>query len=263
MKSFAGSHQRSHGCVVGYLRAYIRWDGSPGLTFDEQRALVREVGRERGYGRGTSYRYVTELDEALGMAADAIETDRDLLVVIPTLDGLQFNLRFLERLASCRDRPVYVRSGWRRPKKWAEGTNYEERAQSLGWLLMDRLEANDFAGIVERVRQRNRALPRSIADGLKEALARGVAFGSKRNHAHHFTKAERCGGGRVTAKLRREAAKAWYRPWLSDICRWRAKGDSLAQIANKLARRHAQTREGAKIGPMQICRILQREAAVP
>ena len=41
----------SAGTILGYLRRYRRWDGRDGLSFEEQRAVVREVARERDYGR--------------------------------------------------------------------------------------------------------------------------------------------------------------------------------------------------------------------
>src|SRR5262245_60710894 len=36
-------------CVVGYLRRYRRWNGKPGLTFDEQRAFIRTIVHELAY----------------------------------------------------------------------------------------------------------------------------------------------------------------------------------------------------------------------
>jgi len=118
--------------VVGYLRRYRRWNGRDGLTFGQQRAMVREVAREKGYVRPK--RFLKEEVEATGwpvlqrairMAEDNAE--QGLLVVIPTLDGVQFNLSFLKLLLG-GDWPVYVCSGWRSPKVFGRNTNYARRA---------------------------------------------------------------------------------------------------------------------------------------
>jgi hypothetical protein len=255
-------------CVVGYLRHYYRWNGKPGLTLEEQRRLICEIARERKYGRGVGRLFLEEgvdgeetrwpkLRKAIRMADD--NADRDLLVVIPTLDGVQFNLSFLQVLSGGGDAPIYVRSGWRRPKiVEAKNTNYERRFDSLGWLLSLGDEAEAFAEMVSRVRQRALVLGSFIGAGLKEATRRGVRLGSRRRGSHRFTKAEQSKGGQVTAKKRRLLANDSYTEWLPDIYRWQANGDSIGAIVMRLAENGALTKAGRKIGPMQVYRILKR-----
>jgi len=198
-----------------------------------------------------------KLRKAIRMADD--NADRDLLVVIPTLDGVQFNLSFLHVLSGGCDAPIYVRSGWRRPKiVEAKNTNYERRVDSLGWLLSLGDEAEAFAEMVSRVRQRDLVLGSSIRAGLKEATRRGVRLGSRRRGSHCFTKGEQSKGGQVTAKKRRLLANDSYTEWLPDIYRWRANGDSIEGIVMRLTETGAITKDGRKIGPMQVYRILKR-----
>jgi hypothetical protein len=58
--------------------------------------------------------------------------------------------------------------------------------------------------------------------------------------------------------LERLAANDPYQKWVPDICRWRAKGNSIGQIVIKLANKGARTPDGRKIGRMQVYRILKR-----
>ena len=190
------------------------------------------------------------------MAED--NADRNLLVVIPTLDGVQFNLSFLELLAQ-GGWPVYVRSGWRRPGIMSRNTNDAHRSQALGWLLSVRDEADDFAKMVGRVRRRNLALPGAISAGLQKAVARGARLGSHRRSVHRLTRSEQRAGGRATATKRRLEANEPYREWLDEIRKWRTGGDSIGVIALKLADKGALTTDGRKIGRMLVYRILKRE----
>src|SRR5260370_16565339 len=118
-------------CVVGYLRHYYRWNGKPGLTLEEQRRLICEIARERKYGRGVGRLFLEEgvdgeetrwpeLRKAIRMADD--NADRDLLVVIPTLDGVQFNLSFLQVLSGGGGAPLFVPSCLGRPQKSQDHT---------------------------------------------------------------------------------------------------------------------------------------------
>jgi hypothetical protein len=256
------------GTVVGYLRRYRRWNGTDGLTFEQQREVVREVARERTYGRCGRFELKEEMDgeasgwpvlcKAIRMAEDNAE--RNLLVVIPTLDGVQFNLSFLELLVG-DNWPVYVCSGWRSPKVFGRNTNYARRAESMGWLLSIPDEADDFAQMVYRVGQRNYALHASIVAGLKEAAARGMRLGSHRRGSHRFTTKDRRKGGQATARNRRRAANDAYADWVPGICRWRANGESLQMIAMRLADKGALTPNGRGIGLMLVHRILKRALA--
>jgi hypothetical protein len=255
------------GLVVGYLRHYRRWDGTPGFTLCQQRAWVREIARERGYASHSGRLYLAEqadgeargwptLQRVIQIAED--NADREILAVIPTLDGVQFNLSFLSRLVA-GNQPVYVRSGWRRPKIIARNTAYAYRSKARGWLLSLAEEADDFAEIVARVRERNLALPAAIRAGLPDAVARGVPLGSRQRGTHRLTKADRIKGGQATGIKRRLAANQPYRKWVSHICQWRQKGDSIGQIVQKLADKGALTPGGRNIGRMLLWRILKRE----
>jgi hypothetical protein len=263
--------------VVGYLRRYCRWNGMPGFAFDQQRAWIREIASVMDYGRGRVGRFFLEEEAdgerwgwpALRKAIQRAEDNEGLdhLVVIPTLDGVQFNVSFLEILAEClrsegrseRSWSVFVRSGWWRPKSVARNTNYRYRPHSLGWQLADPNEADAFAEIVERVRKRNRTLGSAISAGLQEAAARGTGIGASRHGSYRLTKANQSKGGQKTANQRRRTANEPYRRWLADIMRWRAQPSSLGQIVMKLAERGALTPDGRKIGPMLVHRIIKRQ----
>jgi hypothetical protein len=236
---------------------------------DEQRALVREVARERKYRQaGWCYR-VEELDgeandwPVLQKVLEIAENneDRNGLAVIPTLDGVQFNLSFLDLLDG--DRTVYVRSGWRWPKRFGEDPTYMRRAVSLGWLLSIDDERRDFAKLVDRVRDRNYRLRRSIREGLKEAAERGIRLGSRRPGSHQLTTADRKKGGRVTAKQRQLSANARYHTWINDMRMWRANGDSIGKITLKLAEKQVTKPDGGSIGRMLVYRILKRAVETP
>jgi hypothetical protein len=189
----------------------------------------------------------------------------NLLVVIPTLDGIQFNLSFLKLLLDSQDPegnpPIYVYSGWRRPGKMSVGTNYERRAKSLGWLLTHHEEFDAFAEMVKAIRYRNRSLSPTIRSGLGRAAARGVKLGGSRRGSYRLSRSDRRKGGAATAWLRRATANDPYRRWIAEICRWRAAGNSLAVIALKLADRGVLTPKGRPIGPMLVHRILNRAMA--
>jgi Recombinase len=260
--------------VVGYLRHYRRWNGMPGLSLAEQRALVRKIAREEhpyptrslkrpedesylGYDRFRS-RFLEEgmdgqakawpiLRKAIQIAED--HADEHWLVIIPTLDGVRFNLSFLALLggsdASIDARRIYVRRSMANTKP-------------RGWLLSLRGEATDFATMIKNIRRGNRTRSSSLKAGLRQAAARGVKLGSRRRGSHRFTKSDQSKGGQVTAKKRRLAANDAYRAWVPDICHWRANGESLGMIAMKLAEKGARTPDGRKIGPMQVYRILKR-----
>jgi hypothetical protein len=193
------------------------------------------------------------------------EVQNGLLVVIPTLDGIQFNLSFLEMLAqplrlNLYELPIYVRSGWRRPKKLALNTNFEQRAPSLGWLLTLPDQMDEFVALVDQIRQRNRDLGQVIRSGLKSATERGVLLGGQRRSSYQFTEADRSRGGRTTGWQRRVAANSKYGDWAKKIVQWRAAGYSIGKIVKLLKHQGAQSIHGSNLGPMQVYRILKREA---
>src|SRR5262249_38132411 len=97
--------------VLGYLRHYRRWDGRPGLSLTEQRKLVGDACRELKYGPDTKRRYLVEdadgeargwpqLMKSIRWAQNNFGED---LVVVPTLDGLQYNESFLDLLGGKAD----------------------------------------------------------------------------------------------------------------------------------------------------------------
>jgi hypothetical protein len=257
--------------VIGYLRHYRRWDGSPGHSLARQRAWVRAVAAERGdyhlrrglveQADGAAHGWPV-LREAIRRAIDG--AGDEVLVVIPTLDGIQFDLSFLELLLDesriDAPPPICVRSGWWRPRKLGVGTNYQRRAKRQSWLLSLDDEATAFAEVVAAIRRRQRTLSRSIRKGLGQAAARGRKLGAHRRGAYRLARADRRKGGAATARLRRAKANDSYRLWVPRICAWRAAGDSLAEIAQKLADEGARTPDHRAIGPMLVHRILQRVA---
>jgi hypothetical protein len=255
--------------LVGYLRHYERWNGEPGLPLKGQKELVRQVAGELDVDH-PRFRYVVEQrdgqSEGWPMLTKAITmahryAAQGLLVVIPTLDGVQFNISFLNLLVyrGFHDRPpIYVRSGWRRPQWFAEDTNYKYQAEGPGWLLSLNDQGEAFEQVVRRVQSRNLSLRHAVRNGLLRARERGVRLGGNRPGSHQFTQAEQSKGGQATGQKRRRLAADYYVAWIPEIRRRRAAGASLAQIATLLADKGVSTPEGRTIGPMQVHRILRR-----
>lgn len=254
--------------VLGYLRHYRRWNGTPGLTLAEQRALVRKVARAT-WPDCEKWRF--EMEELFGeefgwpVLKKVIQRAKDdaflgLLAVIPTLDGVQFNWSFLRLLADpeCVDEPIRVHSAWRRVGVMDKGTDYQYRPKHNFWQFNFPGQWAAFSEMADRVRQRNEALSDSIQIGLRNAAARGVKLGAHRRGAHRFTRAERREGGSTTALNRQEAANAPYEKWIWDMCSWRKQGWSIGEITMQLADEGARTPDGRKIGPMLVYRILKR-----
>lgn len=261
--------------VVGYLRHYRRWDETPGKSLAEQRDLVNQVvhklarcrdgraytGRKRTYivesRSGEAMEWPT-LQEAIYRATD--EGVPDLLVVIPTLDGVQFNLSFLKLLTDpkCDAKRICVNSGWRRVRMLAQETNHKHVSQYPFWCFVDGCSFTDFENMVERVRQRNKSLPSSVKAGMREAAERGVRLGSQCCGTHMFTDAERSDGGLETALQRQDAAYLHYRRWFPDIRSWRERGRSIGEIAIMLNKKGAKTQSGGPFNRMTVYRILKR-----
>jgi hypothetical protein len=186
--------------------------------------------------------------------------EQDNLVVVPTLDGLQYNESFLDLLGG--DWPLYVLSGWRRPPRvYAKDTNDKYSGERLGWLLLDTHAGGAFREMVANIRRRNRSLSDSIRKGLQEAAARDVSLGAGRPGAHQFTADERLRGGRASACQRQKLANQPYAELVADICRWRAENWSYPRIAKRLHDRGARTPDGHSIGPKLVARIHRRAVA--
>lgn len=264
--------------VLGYLRQYRRWNGEPGLSLDEQKALVRTMAAERGYGQGRQlpcrWSYVTEDPAGARAGWPALQTalqrayedyEADFMLVIPTLDGVQFNLPFLNLLIGSYGL-VCVRSGYR-PTTIMDVNDrlewHQYPSRYGGWLLSNGEERSPFADLVEGVRKRAYRLSRSIAEGLKRATSRGVQLGGRRRGSYRLTRAEKSEGGQVSALRRKLAANDHYGDWLAEIVHWRKSGNSLQVIALKLVERRVLTPAGKPVGPTQIHRILKRQGVYP
>jgi hypothetical protein len=259
--------------VYGYLRDYRRWDGSPGHALTAQKAMVTEIIRRLETENGKRQRYFGGrkylVESGIGhwpVLFEAIQWVREdvrlgALLVIPTLDGVQFNLSFLELLADpeCDGVPICVQSAWRRVRRLGKGTNYEHRFRQDFWMLGHGEQWSNFSEMVDRVRERNRRLPKAIREGLKQAAARGNPTGAGSPGAHRFTAAEQSKGGRTTAAKRRDSANVPYRHIVHDICRLRSEGQSFGQIVNWLAAKQVTKPDGSAIGIMLARRIYARE----
>jgi hypothetical protein len=259
--------------VYGYLRDYRRWNGSPGQARDAQKAMVVEIIRKLETDNGKHQRhfggrkYLVESGNGpwpvLVRAIQRVREDGRLgaLLVIPTLDGVQFNLSFLKLLADpdCSGVPICVQSAWRRVRKLGIGTNYEHRSRQDFWMLGSSEQWSNFSDMVDRVRERNRRLPEAISEGLRQAAARGDPTGAGSPGAHRFTAAEQSRGGRSTAAKRRASANAPYRHIVHDICRLRSEGQSFGQIVKWLAAKQVRKPDGSAIGIMLARRIYARE----
>jgi len=66
------------------------------------------------------------------------------MIVIPTLDGVNYNVPFLELLAQNSGQPVCVRSGWRRPRVMLKDTAFRYREKMRFWKLILNEQGNDF-----------------------------------------------------------------------------------------------------------------------
>jgi hypothetical protein len=248
--------------ILGYLRHYLRWDGSPGVSVQKQQALVRMICS----GPDEHRQYLCEAIDgeihkwpALKSAIGRVNIEDDLTLVIPILDGVQFNLSFLELLERRHENAaVIVRSGWRRVGVLAKDTNHRHRATRDFWRLWVGYDAVSFGELVNRVRKRNQSLSAAIKSGLRIAADSGVRLRSP--NPHRFTAIEQCKGGQRTARKRRLAANEPYRKWIPKMRLWQDNGESIREITMRLeAYPEARKPDGSKIGPMLVYRILQRD----
>jgi hypothetical protein len=249
--------------ILGYLRHYLRWDGSPGTSVQKQQALVRMTCPDRDEHRQYTCEAIDgEIHKwpALKSAIGLVNVEDDLTLVVPTLDGVQFNLPFLELLERRHENAsVIVRSGWRRVGVLAKDTNHWHRATRDFWRLSVGYDAVSFGEMVNRVRKRNQSLSAAIKSGLRIAADSGVRLRSR--NPHRFTANEQCKGGQRTARKRRLAANEPYCRWIPKMRFWRENGESIREIMMRLeADPEARKPDGRKIGPMLVHRILQRES---
>jgi hypothetical protein len=255
--------------VLGYLRYYSRWDGSPGMTIKEQQALVTWIARKldsavRRHFTGRSY-HMEETDGAsegwpvlkhlIKRASEDFVPDMEkphTILVIPTLDGVRFSNSFLEALVAAGDAAICIYSG--RPPAKNEMPRF--RSKRNFWELIDGDHRSAFKEKVKVIQRRNQTLPRAIKTGLREAAERGEPIGSQCRGTHRFTGAERSKGGRVTGAKRQSDAEKHYAQWHDDIWRWRVNGDSPGKITRQLAAKGARKPDGNKIGQMTVRRII-------
>ena len=240
--------------ILGYLRSYIRWNGTPGLTLEEQRAEVNRIARKLD-GRRKRQReqsYHTEGTDGsakkwpiLKQLIERARKERGVILVIPTLDGVRLNLEFLDLVMP--DNYVY------------DGTPICITDKHNFWMLTK--DWREFKEMVRRVQSQNWTLSPAIKAGLEVAANRGVAIGGQRRGAHRFTVTQRRKGGRATAAKRSLNANKPYLKWIPDILRWRQDNQSITFITRQLASKGAKKPDGSKIGPMLVCRILKRIAA--
>lgn len=257
----------------GYLRHYTRWNGSPGLSLREQKDLTIQLLHDLGY-RPVRPRY--RIEEADGkengngwpafrnmVEEYKLEASDDDVIVIPTLDGVQFNRSFLTRVmaSASNEVPICVRSGWRRVGTLYEGSNHETRSSEDIWKLAALEYMTAFERMVKALRRRTLALSETIKKGLKAAARRGVLLGGQREARHRFTMEERSAGGRSTASARTSAARQHYENWLPQILQKNDKGWSMERIARFLNVQGASRPDGRQFTRLLVWRILQRERA--
>jgi hypothetical protein len=254
--------------VFGYLRSFKAQSGKQGVSLEEQKEMVRRLARELlGGGPGYYNRrcYITEhqhgrnrgwpvLREMIRRAIDDADINPEDAFIIPTLDGVQSDLSFLNILCGddCRDAPIIICS--------AKVATSRLRATRNYWFFSRDGNA-EFVEKVENIVRKRHALSESIKAGIREAAERGEPIGAQRRGAHRFTETEHKKGGSVSAKKRRLAANKPYLTWIPEMLKRREAGRSIGQITGWLASKGARTPEGEKLNPMLVWRILKRASA--
>jgi hypothetical protein len=255
----------------GYLRKYTRWDGSPGLSLKQQKKLVAGVLKDIGY-QDARRRFSVEQAEgnSLGWPRFQAMIDRFLLVgdhqedviVIPTLDGIQYDLSFFKMVMSYEHEqlPICIRSGWRRVGVLCDYNNHKDRSVDDIWKLASCEDSAAFKRMVDGIIRRRRALSKSIKTALQTAAAQGRAVGAQRQGAHRFTRTQHQKGGQTTARKRRADANRPYQQWIRAIAQKHSAGWSTERISRWLTSRGARKPDGSKISRMMVWRILSRMA---
>ena len=242
--------------VIGYLRRYNRWDGTPGATIEEQKAAVRRIIHELDWRDDVSleierpaYRYEIEgndrwllLNYLIGhwLVDDNSRSGR--VLVIPTLDGVTRNLSFLEILADpdCRTAAIVVCDG------------------ETIWDLGQTDQFDRFAAKVEKLKKQQKASPALIKAGLKRAKEHGTPLGGRCPGAHRFTAEEQAKGRRASAERRKRTAESRFKAWLPEMTQRSNNGQSLGLIARWLSREC-----GKDIDRQTVYRVLKRDKAAP
>jgi hypothetical protein len=249
--------------ILGYLRHYVRWDGRPGVSIKEQRSMINWIARTIEEGDelfATRRIYHVEAGKGWSILRKLVEwasEDPDcVFLIVPTLDGVRFNLSFLQILVSKQDASICVYGG--RLKNFTQPKTRHFREMRDYWFLHRSDHWSAFNASVERITWQQRYLPEAISGGIRRASESGILMGGARKGAYKFKKSDLRKGGETTARSRRIAANEPYENWIADIRRWRRNGQSIGQITRRLAERGARKPDGSRIGPMLVYRILKR-----
>lgn len=227
--------------VIAYYRVSTKRQGDSGLGLDAQKAAVEAYAKQTGGRIVASYREVEsgkradrpELAKALAHAKRSKAT-----LCVAKLDRLSRNLAFLSAL---------MRSG-------------------ADFVACDNPHANKLtvhilAAVAEDEAERISARTKAA---LQAAKVRGVKLGSARpDHWEGREEARLSGlarGREVAAKVIGERAREAYADLAPTMSQWRSEGLSLAAIAERLNAEGHTTRRGKPWNPMQVARVLDREA---
>jgi hypothetical protein len=227
------------------------------LSLDEQRAIIRRVARSiedewdyrctvqparRVEGAGGATAEWPILKQMIGRVRED-DAGRGVLpgviLVVPTLEGVRFNLAFLEQLAGHECGPIYI---------YASRRHY--------WRLYEPDDWRAFNEVIRRVRKRNGKLPEKIKAAIQQAKEAGKPTGAARPGSHRFTPGQLSKGGKVTAAKRRLAAEKTYQELVSLIREQKWENRSVGFIVRGLGRH--RTHDDRKIGRTLIWRTLKR-----
>ena len=228
--------------IIAYYRVSTKQQGDSGLGLDGQKSAVEAFAKQTGARIVASYREVEsgkladrpELAKALAHAKRSKAT-----LVVAKLDRLARNVAFLSAL---------MRAG-------------------VDFVACDNPHANKLtihilAAVAEDEAERISARTKAA---LAVAKARGVKLGSNRpGHWDGREEARKAGlsrGREVAAKVVSAAAIEAYADLLPAMQAERAKGATLAVIAEKLTREGHTTRRGKPWNAVQVARVLERANA--
>ena len=228
--------------IIAYYRVSTKQQGDSGLGLDGQKSAVEAFAKQTGARIVASYREVEsgkladrpELAKALTHAKRSKAT-----LVVAKLDRLARNVAFLSAL---------MRAG-------------------VDFVACDNPHANKLtihilAAVAEDEAERISARTKAA---LAVAKARGVKLGSNRpGHWDGREEARKAGlsrGREVAAKVISAAAVEAYADLLPAMLAERAKGATLAGIAEKLTSEGHTTRRGKPWNAVQVARVLERANA--
>lgn len=223
--------------VVYYRQSTYKQERS-GLGLDAQKRAVREYAERTGTEVIGSY---TETES--GKKSDRPQLARALAharrsrakLVVAKLDRLARNLAFLDALQ--RSKVTFC----------ALDCEFANKAMLQMMMVMAEYEADQISA-------RTKA-------ALASRRERGKPLGAENPRSRNLTARAAKVGRKLGAAANAKLADGFYADILPDMLAWRERGDTLAEIAERLNRDGHTTRTGVAWGTSTVANVLRRSPA--